>query len=69
METQLKKLKEMFNKELEDLKGKMNSTISEMKNTLEGNNSRIMKAKERIREMEDRMVEITATGKNIKKKE
>ena len=69
METQLKKLKEMFNKELEDLKGKMNSTISEMKNTLEGNNSRIMKSKERIREMEDRMVEITATGKNIKKKE
>ena len=34
----------MFNRELEDLKNKqteMNDTISEMKNTLEGINSRI----------------------------
>ena len=42
----------MFNKELEDLNNKqiqMNNTISEMKNTLEGINSRIMEAEERIK--------------------
>ena len=31
MKTQMENLKEMFNKELEDLKSKKNSTISEMK--------------------------------------
>ena len=39
----------MFNKELEDLKNKptkMDSTISEMKTTLEAINSRIMEAGE-----------------------
>ena len=39
----------MFNKELGDLKNKetkVDSTISEMKNTLEGINSRIMDAEE-----------------------
>ena len=36
MEAQTKKIQEMFNKELEDLKNKqMNNTIIEMKNTLE----------------------------------
>ena len=58
METQIKMLKEKFNKELEDLKGKqtkMNSTISEMKNTLEGIKCRITEA-ERIGEIENRLV-------------
>ena len=64
METQIKNLKEMFSKELEDLKSKMNGTISEMKNTLEGTNSRLMEAEEWINEVEDRMVELTATEKN-----
>ena len=44
-----KKLWEMINKELEDLKikqTKMNNTISEMKNTLEGINSRITETEE-----------------------
>ena len=41
----------------------MDSTVSEMKNTLEGINSRIMQ-EEWISEVEDRVVEITATGKN-----
>ena len=40
METQIGNLKEMFNKELEDLNSKINSTICEMKNILEGTNSR-----------------------------
>ena len=38
----------------------MNNTITEMKNTLEGNNSRITEAEERISDMENRMVEFTA---------
>ena len=39
-----------------------------MNNTLEGINSRITEAKEQINDLEDRMVEITATEKNIEKK-
>ena len=49
MEAQIEKLHAMSNKELEDLKNKqtkMDSTISEMKNTLEGINSRITEAEE-----------------------
>ena len=38
----------------------MNNTITEMKTTLEGINSRIMEAEERISDLEDRMVEFTA---------
>ena len=36
----------------------MNNAINEIKNTLEGTNSRIMDAEDRISEAEDRMVEI-----------
>ena len=37
----------------------MNNIISEMKNTLEGINSRITEAEEWIRDLKDRMVETT----------
>ena len=47
----------------------MNSTISDMKNTLEGINSRITEAEERISGVEDRVMEITATEKNKEGKE
>ena len=46
----------------------MNNTISEMKNTLEGINSRITEAEERISDLEDRMVEITVTEQNKEKR-
>ena len=39
-----------------------------MNNTLEGFNSRITEAEEWINDLEDRMVEITATEQNIEKK-
>ena len=39
-------------------------TITEIKNTLEGLNSRISEAEERISELEDRMVEITFEEQN-----
>ena len=64
MVTQIEKLWEMFNEELENLKNKqtnMDRTIFEMKNTLGEINSRIMEAEEWIGDMEDTMVEIIAT--------
>ena len=42
----------------------MNNTITEIKNTLEGTNSRITKAEEQISELEDRMMKITAEEQN-----
>ena len=52
MEARIEKIQEMFNKDLEELKNKqsvMKNTITEMKNTLEGINSRITEAGERIK--------------------
>ena len=46
----------------------MCNTITEIKNALEGINSRITEAEERISDLEDRMVEFTAV-EQIKKKE
>ena len=46
----------------------MNNAIHEIKNTLEGTNSRITEAEDRISEVEDRMAEINETGKKRKKK-
>ena len=46
----------------------MNNTISEMKNTLEGINSRITEAEERISDLVDRMVEFTAAEQNKEKR-
>ena len=45
----------------------MNNTITEMKNTLEGIN-KINEAEERISDLEDRMVEFTATEQNKEKR-
>ena len=49
LENKMEKTQESINKDLEELKNKpieTNSTITEIKNTLEGINSRIPKAKE-----------------------
>ena len=77
-------MQEMFNKDLEELKKKhlvqeqtprrikekteMNNTITEMKTTLEGINSGITEAEEWISDLEDRMVEFTATEQNKEKR-
>ena len=45
-----------------------NNTITEIKNTLEGINSRITEAEEQISELEDKMVEITAREQNQEKR-
>ena len=47
----------------------MNNTITEMKNTLEGINSGITESEEQISELEDKVVEITATEQNKEKNE
>ena len=46
----------------------MNNTITEAKTTLEGINSRITKAEERISDLEDRMMEFTAVEQNKEKR-
>ena len=46
----------------------MNNTIIGRKNTLEGINSRIIKAEEQISNLEDRMVEITAMEQDKEKR-
>ena len=46
----------------------MNNTITEMKSTLEGINSRITEAEEWISDLEDRMVEFTAMEQNKEKR-
>ena len=46
----------------------MNNTITEMKNVLEGINSRITEAEEQISDLEDRMVEFTAVEQNQEKR-
>ena len=49
MEVQIKEMKERFNKDLEELKNKeINSTITEMKNKLEGINNRTTEAEAQI---------------------
>ena len=54
-------MQEMFNKDTEEIKKSqsiMDNAITEIKLTLEGTNSSITEAEERLSEVEDRMVEI-----------
>ena len=48
----------MFNKHLEEISAQsiMNNAIIEMKSTLEGTNSRITETEDKIREVEDRIL-------------
>ena len=46
----------------------MNNAINEIKNTLEGTNSRITEAEDRINDVEDRMVEINETERKEEKR-
>ena len=64
MEAKIEKMQEMFTKDLQELKNKQTET----NNTLEGIHSRITQAEVQINDLEDRMVEITATEQNIEKR-
>ena len=70
LRNRIKKIQETFNKDLEELKSKqmMNNTLNEIKNTLEGINSRITEGEEQISDLEDRIVEITAAEQNKEKR-
>ena len=60
-------MQESINRDLEELKNKhieTNNTITEIKNTLEGMNSRISEAEEWINDLEDEMVEMTSEEQN-----
>ena len=66
MKTEWRKCKNQLTN-LEELKNKhaeTNNTITEIKNTLEGINSRIPEAEEWISDLEDKMVEITSEEQN-----
>ena len=59
LENKMEKMQESINKDLEELKDKhieTNYTITEIKNTPEGINSRISEAEEWMSELEDKMV-------------
>ena len=54
LENKMEKIQESINKDLEELKNKhTNDTITKIKNTLEGINSRISEAEKQINELED----------------
>ena len=58
------------NKDLEEIKKSqyiMHNAINEIKNTLEGTNSRITEAEDRISELEDRMIEISESERKKEK--
>ena len=62
----------MFNKNPEEIKKSksiINNEITEIKNTLEGTNSIITEAEDRISEVEDRMVEINEAERKRELKE
>ena len=60
----MEEMQEMHTKDLEELKNKK----QRLNNALEGINSRMTEAEEWINDLEDRMVEITATKQNTEKR-
>ena len=67
LENKMEKMQESINKDLEEWKNKhteTNNTITEIKNTLQGISSRIFEEEECIKELKDKMVEITFEEQN-----
>ena len=65
-------LQETLTKEIQDIELKqeeMQSTITEIKNSLEATNSRIQEAEEQRSEVEDRLVEITDAEQKREKRD
>ena len=64
-------MQERFNKGLEEIKKSqyiMNNAINDIKSTLKGTNSRITQGEDRIRRVEDRMIEINEAERKKEKK-
>ena len=71
LETRTEKMQEMFNKDLEEIKMSpsiVNNAIIEIKNTLEGTNSRLTEAEDRISEAEDRIMEVSEAERKKEKR-
>ena len=69
MEAQTEKIQEMIERDRRSKEQtEMNNTITEMKNTLEGINSRKNEAEEWISDQEHKRVEITTTEQNKEKR-
>ena len=64
MKAKIEKMRQIFTKDPEELKNRQ----TEMNNTLEAIHSRITEAEEWINDLEDRMVEITATKETKEKR-
>ena len=65
LEIKMEKMQESINKDLEELNNKhTNKTITEIKDILEGIDSRIAEAEEWISELEDKMMQITSEEQN-----
>ena len=67
LENKMEKMQKSINKDSEELKNKCAetiNTITEIKNTLEGINSRMCEAEGQINELEDKMVEMTSEEQN-----
>ena len=62
IEAKIEKMQEMFTRHLEELRNKQTG-----ESTVEGINSRITESEEQIKDLDDRLVEITATEQNIEK--
>ena len=61
LEPRVEKMREMFNKDLEDMKrnqSTLNNAITDIRSILEGTNNRINEAEDTVSEVEDRMMEI-----------
>ena len=70
MEAKIKKMKEMFNKDLEELKNKQTNERYNNRNEkyTRRNQQQITEAEELISDLEDRIVEITAVEQNKEKR-
>ena len=67
----MEKIKDTFNKDIEEKKSNttmMNTTINEIKNSLEGINGRVTEAEERISDLEYKIVEITTAEQTEEKR-
>ena len=70
LDTRIQNMQESFNKDLEEIKKSqyiINNAINEVIYTLDGTNSGMTEAEDRISGVEDRMVEINETEEKRKK--
>ena len=71
LRNRMEKIKDTFNKDIEEKKSNttmMNTTINEIKNSLEGINGRVTEAEERISDLEYKIVEITTAEQTEEKR-